>query len=428
MTTLGELIGGLAAAVTRAGAMSDAASARIAAEYRSDPVLRSMSVPRSGVDGVEFRIVFAFADPAVAPWPAPAPGTGGGAPRPSFGPSRGGSGGGSASPGTGDLVDALERLAHDIVDHGPVAGLFRRGVLSEESWKLAIPDLRAALTDALQGQRGKALDEAVDAATGIFGRFLSRAVAGAGRRRRCVLCFWRRGRTGKAAGPPPDPETLSALRGEIARRASAAAAGQGAAARPPAVASPGPDLAASRTGAASSATVPSAGPAPTPARPSSPGPAAPEDLRLILDPHVLARLPPSALQQMAVTISSRPGEPAQVAFLGPATPPASPAAAGPSPGPGTEGAPAGADPGFPSPAPGPSSPAGRAAPGPDPAPDPGSAPAGGPAAETPNGSDPPEAPGIRIVPPSSRPPAGSVFSPRQGRRRRLLRRRRDLDG
>lgn len=432
MTTLGELIGGLAAAVARAGAISDAASARIAAEYRSDPVLRSMSVPRSAVDGVEFRIVFAFADPAAAPWPAPAPApaTGGG-PGPSVGPP----GGGSASPGTGALVDALESLAHDVVRHGPLAGLFSRGVLSEESWKQAIPELRAALTDALQGQRGKALDEAVDAATGVFGRFLTRAVAGAGRRR-CVLCFWRRGRPGKAAGPPPDPETLSMLRGEIAGRALAAAGGAGPAARPPAIGSQGPDLAASRTGVASSTAVPAAGPAPTPAPPPSPGPAAPEDLRLILDPHVLARLPPAALQQMAVTVSNRAGEPAQVAFLGPATPPAPSEPAGPASAPTAGGGPGWADPGPASPGPDASSPGeprGQAASGPAEAPvpeprDAASPPPGGSAAAASRGSAPADAPGIRIVSPSPRPPAGGVFTPRQGRRRTLLSRRRDLDG
>ena len=249
MTTLGELIGGLAAAVTRAGAMSDAASARIAAEYRSDPVLRSMSVPRSGVDGVEFRIVFAFADPAVAPWPAPAPGTGGGAPRPSFGRQGRIRGPERASPGpaSGLCAGANWPTTSSNPRTGGRAVPPRRAVRRELETGDPGP-CAPALTDALQGQAGQGAGRSGRCREpAIFCRFLfarggRSGPSGAG----CVLCFWR-GRIGQGRRAPARPETLSALRGEYPRRASAAARGKAQRRDPPALyASPGPDLAASR--------------------------------------------------------------------------------------------------------------------------------------------------------------------------------------
>ena len=252
-------------------------SARIDAEYRSDPVLRSMSVPRSGVDGVEFRIVFAFADPAVAPWPAPAPGTGGGAPRPSFGPSRGGSGGGSASPGTGrSSVDcgwgATGPRHRSITDRCRACSAAACCPKKAGNWRPGLAHLAGPMRCRPAGQ---ALDEALSMPRpASFGRFPgSRAgwPGGAvGPLRPVLLAAGTDGHGRRAPARSRDP---SALRGEIARarigrrrrgkgRSGATASGRG---------SPGPDLAASEPALALLCDRPSAGPAPTPARPSFPG-------------------------------------------------------------------------------------------------------------------------------------------------------------
>jgi len=149
--TLGDLLGAVAASVSRAGAIADDAALTLARSYLNDDALRAVPVPRPSIADLEVTFTVSV--------------LGTSAMRPPLDDAM-----------AGRVSADLGAFARGLPDDRAFAGLFAGGGAAAQAWQAQAPGLDRAVGEALTRGRGRRAEDAVPDVFAAFASALARAV------------------------------------------------------------------------------------------------------------------------------------------------------------------------------------------------------------------------------------------------------------